>query len=90
MLLIFIVGPGGSHPLEGGWQAWLRTLCPSEAVSSSHSPPSHHLGQGPRGLWDVAEQGGRRGMEELVPRGPAWCQGIPTPTSRDLSPERAA
>lgn len=26
MLLIFIMGPGGSHLLEGGWQARLRTL----------------------------------------------------------------
>lgn len=57
--LLFIGGPGGSHPLEEGWEARLRTLCPSGAVSSSHPPPSQHLGQGPRGPWDMGEQGRR-------------------------------
>lgn len=46
-LLIFIVGPGGSRPLEGGWQARLRTLCPSGAVFFSHSPPSNTWARDP-------------------------------------------
>lgn len=60
MLLIFVVGPGGSHPLEGGWQAWLRTLRPSGAVLFSRSlQPA--LGPGTQGHMDVDD---RVGTEE--------------------------
>lgn len=69
-LLIFIVGPGGSRPLEGGWQARLRTLCPSGAVFFSHSPPSNTWARDPeargcgRTVWAL------RNGRALVPRGP--------------------
>lgn len=47
-LLMFIMGPGGSHSLEEGWEAPLRTLCASGTV----------MGQGPRCPKDVEEQDG--------------------------------
>lgn len=65
-LLIFIVGPGGSRPLEGGWQARLRTLCPSGLCSSpsntwARDPEARGCG---RTVWAL------RNGRALVPRGP--------------------
>lgn len=88
-LLIFIEGPGGSRLLEGGWQAWPRTLCPSGAVFFSHSSPIQHLGQRPRGLWMWENSVGIEEWKKPCAQRTHWCQGIPLPTSRDLCLERS-
>lgn len=49
-LLIFIVGPGGAHPLEEGEEARPRTLCTSGAVSCCVSPPSLTRARDPEAL----------------------------------------
>lgn len=89
-LLMFIVGPGGSHSLEEGWEARLRTLCASGTVSSSHSPPSHTWARDPDAQRTWESRMGTEEWKSLGAQRTAWCQGIPTPTSRDLSPEREA
>lgn len=50
MLLIFIVGPGGAHPLEEGEEARPRTLCTSGTVSCCISPPSLARARDPEAL----------------------------------------
>lgn len=75
MLLIFIVGPGGSRLLEGGWQARLRTLCPSAAVFFSHSSPIHTWARDPEAHGSGRTVWALRNGRALVPRGPAGAKG---------------
>ncbi|CAM9304163.1 unnamed protein product [Rangifer tarandus platyrhynchus] len=65
-LLIFIRGPGGSHPLKEGCRARLGTLCPSGVISSAHSPlgPRRPTGHGGAG-W--ALRNGRALVSEDLP-----------------------
>lgn len=69
-LLIFIVGPGGSRPLEEGWQARLRTLCPPGAVFFSHSPPSNTWARDAEACGCGRTVWALRNGRALVPRGP--------------------
>ncbi|XP_029802364.1 macrophage colony-stimulating factor 1 isoform X6 [Suricata suricatta] len=89
-LLIFIVGPGGSRPLEEGWEARLRTPCASGAVSSSSFPPSHAWARDPDACrtWE-SRVGTEEGKSPCAQR-TAWCLGMPAPTSRNLSLAREA
>lgn len=74
MLLIFIVGPGGSHLLEGGWRARRSSLRPWGCALLRPLQPVP--GQGPSGPWTWTAGWAPRNGRTLAPRGPVWWQGM--------------